>query len=72
MLLVVIAAALVAAVTLGVSMCRLAALSDRKQTSALADWAARCYAVEGEPWSTDRLSEEFPFDSQGEAFRAAG
>jgi hypothetical protein len=72
MLLVIIAVALVAAVTLGMSMCRLAALSDRKQAGALADWSTRCYAIEGEPWSDERAPEELPFDAQGEAFRAAG
>jgi hypothetical protein len=71
-LFVLIAVALMVVVALGVSMCRLAALSDRKQAGALADSLNSCYAIEREPWSTDRPSEERPFDSPGETFRAAG
>jgi hypothetical protein len=67
-----IAAAVVATVALGVSMCRLAALSDRKHAGALADWAVRGHGVEHEPWTVERLLEELPFDAEGEAFRAAG
>ncbi|HEY4809732.1 MAG TPA: hypothetical protein VIH71_01620 [Solirubrobacteraceae bacterium] len=72
MLFVILAIALVAAVTLGMSMCRLAALSDRKQAGALADWNTRSYAIEREPWSVEGSPGELPFDAQGEAFRAAG
>ena len=72
MLFVLIAVALVVAVVLGVGMCRLAALSDRRQAGALADWVSHCYAIEHEPWTADRPPEKLPFDSQGEAFRATG
>jgi hypothetical protein len=71
-LFILIPAALVAAVALGVSMCRLAALSDRNHASALADWMATAYRAERQAWTAERLSEELPFDSRGETFRAAG
>jgi hypothetical protein len=71
-LFVLIPAALVAAVALGVSMCRLAALSDRNQACALADWMAMPYRAERQPRTTERLSEGPPFDSRGETFRATG
>ncbi len=72
MLFVLIAVAAALAVVLGVGMCRLAALSDRQHAGALADWDTHCYDIEREPWTVDRAPEEIPFDSQGEAFRAAG
>jgi hypothetical protein len=72
MLFVLIVVAVVISVMLGVGMCRLAALSDRHHAGALADWRARRYAIEREPWTANRLSEELPFDAQGEASRATG
>jgi hypothetical protein len=71
-LFVLIAVAVVAAVVLGVGMCRLAALSDRQHAGALADWGAQCYAIDREPWTADSVSEQLPLDPQGEAFRATG
>jgi hypothetical protein len=71
-LFVLIPAVLVAAVTLGVSMCRLAALSDRNHAGALADWMASSYRAERQARTADRPSEELPFESQSETFRATG
>lgn len=72
MLLIFLVVVLVAALMLGVSMCRLAALSDRKQAGVLADWSALRFALEQESWSTERSPDELPLDPPGEAFRAAG
>jgi hypothetical protein len=72
LLLVLIPAALVVAALFGLGMCRLAALSDRHQTVALAEWARadrlRAYSAS----STEARSEEQPFDPPDEAFRATG
>jgi hypothetical protein len=72
LLLALIPAALVVAALLGVGMCRLAALSDRHQAVALAEWARanrlRAYSVS----AAEARSEERPFDPPGEAFRATG
>jgi len=51
-------------------MCRLAALSDSRQATALADWAAS-YLSEHRV-AADEHGEQIPFASRGGPFRATG
>lgn len=72
MLLILIASALIVVVAaLGLSVCRLAALSDRNDALDLAEGIA---ASLGEPQvlPTGRAGEQSLFDPPSEAFRAAG
>jgi Tfp pilus assembly protein PilX len=72
MLFILIASALIVVVAaLGLSVCRLAALSDRNDALELAEGIA---ASLGEPQvvPTDRAGEQSLFDPPSEAFRAAG
>jgi hypothetical protein len=70
-LFVVIAAAVVVAVLIGLSMCRLAALSDHDHAVALAEWI-RLSRQSEQPAVDDRFSDQLPLDPPDEAFRATG
>jgi hypothetical protein len=73
MLLILIAGALVVVVAvLGLSMFRVAALSDRNSALALTEWIATSRLVERQVGPTDRPGEQFLFEPTDEAFRAAG
>jgi hypothetical protein len=73
MLLILIAGVLVVVVAmLGLSMCRVATLSDRNSAVALREWIAASQLGERRVAPSDRAGEQFLFDSPGEAFRAAG
>jgi len=73
MLLILIASALVVVVAvLGLSICRVAALSDRNSALALAEWLATSHLDDRQVVSMDRAGEQFLRDHPGEAFRAAG
>jgi Tfp pilus assembly protein PilX len=72
MLFILIASAsIIVVAALGLSVCRLAALSDRNNALDLAEWLATSL---GEPQvvPTDRAGEQSLFDPPNEAFRAAG
>jgi hypothetical protein len=72
MLFVLVAGALVVLVAvLGLSICRVAALSDRNSALALAEWLATSHLVVHQALPTDRSGTQFFFDPPGEAFRAA-
>jgi hypothetical protein len=60
------------AALLGLSMCRLAALSDENHAAALAEWVATIYRAEREAAAADRPAGKPTFDRRGDAFRAAG
>jgi hypothetical protein len=73
MLLILIASALVVAVAvLGLSICRVAALSDRNSALALAECLSTSHLDDRQVVPMDRAGEQFLFDHPGEAFRAAG
>jgi hypothetical protein len=73
MLVILIAGALIVVVAaLGLSMCRLAALTDRNSAIDLAEWVATSRPVKRKSASTDRAGEQSLFDPLNEAFRAAG
>jgi Tfp pilus assembly protein PilX len=73
MLLILIAVALVVVVALlGLSMFRVAALSDRNSAVALTEWIAARRLAERQVAPADRAGEQFRFDPPDEAFRAAG
>jgi hypothetical protein len=57
---------------LGMSMCRLAGLSDSSHAAAVADWVAAGGLIEQGSASDGRDSARLPFDPRGESFRAAG
>lgn len=67
-----IGALVIVVAMLGVSMCRVAALSDRNNDFALTDWIAMSGLADRQTAPTDRVGEQFLFDPPGEAFRAAG
>jgi hypothetical protein len=72
-LVVLIPTAFVAAALLGLSMCRLAALSDDNQAVAVADWiATTSYLAERKSVATDRESGQLQIHPRGKAFRATG
>jgi hypothetical protein len=72
MLLILIASALIVAVAaLGLSVCRLAALSDRNDDLDLAEGIATSLG-DRQAELTDRTAEQSLFDPPSEAFRAAG
>jgi hypothetical protein len=71
-LLLLIATALVALALFGLSMCRLAALSDHNHAVALAEWIATSYLSEHEAAPAHHPSEQIPSDPRDEAFRATG
>jgi hypothetical protein len=73
MLFILIASALVVVVVvLGLSICRVAALSDRNSAHALTEWLATSQLADRQVVSTDRSGAQFLFDPPGEAFRTAG
>ncbi len=73
MLFVLIASALVVAIAvLGLSMFRLAALSDRNSALALTEWLAASRRAERQVATPEHAGERFRFDPPDEAFRAAG
>ena len=73
MLLILIAGALVVGVAgLGLSMFRVAALSDRNSAAALAEWIAKSRLAECQVAPAEPVGEQFRFDPPDEAFRAAG
>jgi hypothetical protein len=57
---------------LGLSMCRLAALSDNSHAAALAEWVATAHLDGLDRSSDESPREQFPFDSRGASYRAAG
>jgi hypothetical protein len=73
MLFILIVSALaVMVVVLGLSICRIAALSDRNSALALTEWLAASRHGERQMAPTDHAGEQFPFEAPGDAFRAAG
>ena len=73
MLFILIASALVVVVAvLGLSICRVAALSDRNSALALPEWLATSHLAVHQVLPTDRSGAQVLFDPPGEAFRAAG
>jgi hypothetical protein len=73
MLFILIASALVVVVAvLGLSICRVAALSDRNSALALTEWLATSHLAVHQVLPTDRTGAQVLFDPPGEAFRAAG
>ena len=73
MLLILIAVALVVVIAvLGLSMFRVAALSDRNSALSLTEWIAASRLAERQVAPADRTGEQFRFDPPDEAFRAAG
>jgi hypothetical protein len=73
MLFILIAGALVVVVAvLGLSICRVAARSDRNSSPALTEWLATSHLAVRQALPADRSGPQFLFDSPGEAFRAAG
>jgi len=73
MLLILIASALVIVVAvLGLSICRIAALSDRNSALALTEWLAASRHAQRQVTPTEHAGEQFRFDPPDEAFRAAG
>jgi hypothetical protein len=73
MFLILIASALaVVVVVLGLSICRVAALSDRKTALALTEWLATSELADRQVLPTERSGAQFLFESQGETFRTAG
>lgn len=59
-------------VVLGLSICRIAALSDRNSALALTEWLAASRRAERPVAPADRAGEQFSFDPPDDAFRAAG
>jgi hypothetical protein len=72
LLFVLIPAVFVAFALLGLSMCRLAALSDNKHAAALAEWLAMSHPTEHRAAPADSPREQFQFDPRDDAFRATG
>jgi hypothetical protein len=73
MLFILIASALVVGVAmLGLSICRVAALSDRNSALALTEWLATSHLADRQLVLKDRSGTQFLFDPPGEAFRTAG
>jgi hypothetical protein len=73
MLLILIASALVVVVALlGLSICRVAALSDRNSALALTEWLAASHLDDRQVAPADRSGAQLLFDSLGEASGAAG
>jgi hypothetical protein len=73
MIFILIAGALVVVVMmLGLSICRIAALSDRNSARALAELIAARRLAERQVVSTGRAGEQLLFEASGEAFRTVG
>jgi hypothetical protein len=71
-LLIIVPAAWLAALFLGLTMCRLAALSDYSQAVALAEWMASNRTAERPFASLDQTSEPLPADPRRGAYGATG
>jgi hypothetical protein len=61
-----------AVVFFGLMMCRLAARSDDSHSVELAEWIAACRIAAREAPSTDKATEQLPFDAEPERYRATG
>jgi hypothetical protein len=73
MLFILIASALVVVVAvLGLSICRVAALSDRNSALAMTEWLASSHLDDRQVVPPDRSGAQFLLDPPDEAFRAAG
>jgi hypothetical protein len=72
LLYVVIPAAVAVIALLGLSMCRLAALSDSNQAGALAEWTAASCRAEHKAGAAELTNEQIPLDPRGGRFRATG
>ena len=72
LLFVVIPAAVAVVALLGLSMCRLAALSDSNQANALAEWIAASYRADRKADAVELPHEQTPFEAQRGRFRATG
>jgi hypothetical protein len=73
MLIILIASALVIVVALlGLSICRIAALSDRNSARALTEWLAASHRDDRQAVPADRPGTRMLFDSPAEAFRTVG
>jgi hypothetical protein len=73
MLFILIACVLVVVVAvLGLSMCRVAALSDRNQAVAITDWLATSHFADRRMALSNRSGQQFLFDPRDEASSAAG
>lgn len=72
MILIIVPAAWLAALFLGLTMCRLAALSDESQAVALAEWMASDRTQERAAVLLDWTSETPPGDPRRGAYRATG
>jgi hypothetical protein len=72
MLFILIAGGLVVVVAvLGLSMCRVAAISDSNSAGAITEWIATGHLVDRQLVPTDCAGEQVLFDHPGAAFRAA-
>jgi hypothetical protein len=71
-LFVLIPTAWLAFVFFGLTMCRLAALSDDSYPVALAEWIATSCLAEHEAVPADGPAEQLPLDAQRGAYRATG
>ncbi len=69
---VLIPAVWLAAMALGVTMCRLAALSDRSQAVALAEWLATSCRAQRENMASENLADLPPYEPKRGAYRATG
>lgn len=73
MLVILVASALVIVVALlGLSICRIAALSDRNSAVALSEWIAASRRDERQVAPADRPGTRMLFDSPAEAFHTIG
>lgn len=73
MLVILIAGAVVIVVAmLGLSMCRAAALSDRNQAVAIAEWLATGHLADRRVGPADSPGQQFLFDSRDEPLRMVG
>jgi hypothetical protein len=73
MLIILIASALVAVVAvLGLSICRVAALSDRNSAHAVTEWLATSHLDNRQVAPADRSGTPLLFASRGEVLRRAG
>jgi hypothetical protein len=68
----IVGALVVVVVMLGLSICRVAALSDRNSALALAELIASGRLADRQMASTGRVGEQLLFEASGEAFRTVG
>jgi hypothetical protein len=69
---VIVGALVVVAAMLGLSICRVAALSDCNSAVTPGEWIAASHAADRRLAPTDRAGEQLPLVPPGEAFREAG